>query len=139
MTHTLQSERHFEESIETFFKHMGYHTKTNTVLHTRSVRIHAHLNHPKEKQKILVECKHATEPVGIQEVQKFCSKVAFARENSEADYGVLVSNTGFSQEAVSWRANHCSFVKLRTYKEIMARSVTINKLTKKFHHHKNAT
>jgi len=139
MTHNLHSERHLEESVETFFKHMGYHTKTNTVLHTRSVRIHAHLNHPKEKQKILVECKHAPEPVGVHEVQKFCSKVAFARENSEADYGVLVSNTGFSEDAVSWLANHCSFVKLKTYKEIMARSVTINKLTKKFHHHKNAT
>ena len=139
MTNTLQSERHFEESIETFFKHMGYHTKTNTVLHTRSVRIHAHLNHPKEIQKVLVECQHVPGPVGIHEVQKFCSKVAFARENAEADYGVLVSNTGFSEEAVSWIAKHCSFVRLRTYKQIMARSIRITKLTKKFHQHKNAT
>ena len=139
MTNTLPSERHFEESIETFFKHMGYHTKTNTTLHTRSVRIHAHLNHPKEIQKVLVECQHAPGPVGIHEVQKFCSKVAFARENAEADYGVLVSNTGFSEEAVSWIAKHCSFVKLRTYKQIMARSIKITKLAKKFHQHKNAT
>jgi len=139
MTNTLPSERHFEESIETFFKHMGYHTRTNTVLHTRSVRIHANLNHPKEIQKVLVECQHVSGPVGIHEVQTFCSKVAFARENKEADYGVLVSNTGFSEEAVSWIANHCSFVRLRTYKQIMARSIKITKLEKKFHHHKNVT
>ena len=58
---------------------------------------------------------------------------------TEADYGVLVSNTGFSEEAVSWIAKHCSFVRLRTYKQIMARSIKITKLAKKFHHHKNAT
>jgi non-canonical (house-cleaning) NTP pyrophosphatase len=135
MTNTLPSERHFEESIETFYKHMGYHTKTNTTLHTRSVRIHAHLKNSKEIQKVLVECHHAPGPVGIQEVQKFCSKVAFAREKAEADYGVLVSNTGFSEEAVSWLAEHCSFVRLRTYKQIMARSAKITKLAKKFHNH----
>ncbi len=141
MTHNLQSERHFEESVETFYKHMGYNTRTNTVLHTRSVHIHAHLNHPKEKQKVIVECKHLPEPVDIQEVQRFCSKVAFARENAEADYGVLVSSTGFSEDAATWVTKHCSFVRLRTYKQVMSRSLKVNKLAKKFHnqHHHSST
>lgn len=135
MTDHLQSERHFEESVETFYKHMGYNTRTNTTLHTRPVHIHAHLDHPKEKQKVLVECKPHHEPVGIHEVQKFCSKVAFARENHTANAGVLISHTGFTEEAVTWVARNCTFVRLRTYKQLVSRSVKVNKLAKKFHNH----
>lgn len=135
MTDHLQSERHFEESVETFYKHMGYNTRTNTTLHTRPVQIHAHLEHPKEKQKVLVECKPHQEPVGVHEVQKFCSKVAFARENKTASAGVMISNTGFTEEAVTWVSCHCTFVKLRTYKQLINRSVKVNKLAKKFHNH----
>ncbi len=135
MTDHLQSERHFEESVETFYKNMGYNTRTNTTLHTRPVQIHAHLEHPKEKQKVLVECKPHQEPVGIHEVQKFCSKVAFARENKTANAGVLISNTGFTEEAITWVSCHCTFVKLRTYKQLINRSVKVNKLAKKFHNH----
>jgi restriction endonuclease Mrr len=135
MTDHLQSERHFEESVETFYKHMGYNTRTNTTLHTRPAQIHAHLEHPKEKQKVLVECKPHQEPVGIHEVQKFCSKVAFARENKSASAGVMISNTGFTEEAITWVSCHCTFVKLRTYKQLINRSVKVNKLAKKFHNH----
>jgi restriction endonuclease Mrr len=135
MTNHLQSERHFEESVETFYKHMGYKTHTNTVLHTRPVNIHAHLNHPKEKQKVIVECKPHLEPVGVQEVQKFCSKIAFARENKTASAGVLISNTGFSEEAVTWVASNCSFVRLKTYKQLVSRTAKVNKIAKKFHKH----
>lgn len=135
MTNNLQSIRHFEENVETFYRHMGYNTRTNTTLHTRPVHIHAHLDHPKEKQKVLVECKHYTEPIGIVEVQRFCSKIAFARENREANYGVFVSYTGFTEEAAKWCKQNCSFVRLRTYKQIMHRSARVNKLVKKFNQH----
>lgn len=133
MTDHLQSERHFEESVETFYKHMGYSTRPNlTTLHTRPAHIHAHLDHPKEKQKVIVECKPHQEPVGVQEVQRFCNKIAFARENQTASAGVLISNTGFTEEAVTWISHNCSFVRLRTYKQLVSRSVKVNKLAKKF-------
>jgi predicted Mrr-cat superfamily restriction endonuclease len=134
-THSLQSERHFEENVETFYRHMGYNTRTNTTLHTRQKHIHAHLDHPKEKQKVLVECKHHTEPVGVEEVQRFCSKVAFARESNIATLGVIVSNAGFTEEATMWCKRNCSFVRLRTYKQVVNRSAKVNKLVKKFHKH----
>ncbi|MFA7397742.1 MAG: restriction endonuclease [Candidatus Bathyarchaeia archaeon] len=132
MTNNLQSERHFEENVEAFYKHMGYRTQTNTVLHTRPVDIHAHLDHPKGKQKVIVECKHLGEPVRLHEVQRFCCKIAFARDKAQADLGVLVSDTGFSEDAVIWVAKHCSFVRLRTYKQVVTRSAKVNKLVKKF-------
>jgi hypothetical protein len=135
----LQSERHFEENVETFYKHMGYNTRTNTVLHTRPVHIHAHLNHPKDKQKVLVECKHHTEPIAVEEVQRFCSKIAFAREHGEANLGVIVSHTGFTEDAKTWCSRNCSFVRLRTYKQVMTRSARVNKLAKKFHGHHSHT
>jgi restriction endonuclease Mrr len=125
------NERHFEENVETFYRHMGYNTRTNTTLHTRPKHIHAHLDHPKEKQKVLVECKPHTEPAGIQEVQRFCSKVAFARENNQATLGVLVSNAGFTEEAITWCKRNCSFVRLRTYKQVVNRSARVTKLAKK--------
>jgi hypothetical protein len=134
-THNLQSEKHFEENVETFYRHMGYNTRTNTTLHTRPVHIHAHLDHPKEEQKVLVECKHYTEPVTVEEVQRFCCKVAFARENNQATLGVMVSNAGFTDDAATWVKHNCSFVRLRTYKQVVNRSTKVNKLVKKFQSH----
>lgn len=126
-------DRQFEESVETFYKNMGYNTRTSIVLHTRPVHIHAHLDHPKEKYKVIVECKPRQEPVGLQEVQKFCSKIAFARENKTAGAGVLISDTGFTQEAIDWVSKNCTFVRLRTYKQLIQKSVKVNKLAKKLH------
>ncbi|NLF88649.1 restriction endonuclease [Candidatus Bathyarchaeota archaeon] len=130
-----QNERHFEENVEVFYRHMGYNTRTNTTLHTRPKHIHAHLDHPKEKQKVLVECKPHTEPAGLLEVQRFCSKVAFAREKNQANLGVLVSNAGFTEEAVTWCKRNCSFVRLRTYMQVVNRSTRVNKLAKKLDKH----
>jgi hypothetical protein len=133
MSFSLQSGRTFEETVETLFCFMGYHTKPKTVLHTRPAHIHAVMHHPKGTQKLLIECRNHEEPVGIQEVQAFCSKVAFAKEASEADIGLLISNTGFSEEAVAWCAKNCSFVQLRTYKHLIKRSHNFRKLLRKFH------
>ncbi|MGE5555386.1 MAG: restriction endonuclease [Methanocella sp.] len=127
------TDRQFEESVETFYKNMGYNTRKNTVLHTRSVHIHAHLDHPKEKYKVIVECKPRQEPVDIQEVQRFCSKIAFARENKTASAGVLISNTGFTKEAIDWVSKNCTFVRLRTYKQLIQKSTKVNKIAKKLH------
>ena len=127
------TDRQFEESVETFYKNMGYNTRKNTVLHTRSVHIHAHLDHPKEKYKVIVECKPRQEPVDIQEVQRFCSKIAFARENKTASAGVLISNTGFTKEAIDLVSKNCTFVRLRTYKQLIQKSTKVNKIAKKLH------
>jgi restriction endonuclease Mrr len=133
MSFSLQSGRTFEETVETLFCFMGYHTKPKTVLHTRPTHIHAVMHHPKGTQKLLIECKNNKETIGIREVQHFCSKVAFARENSEVDAGLLISNTGFSEEAVSWCERNCSFVQLKTYKQLIARSANFRKMLRKFH------
>ena len=134
MTFNLrQCHRTFEETVETLLGFMGYHTKPKTVLHTRPRHIHAVMHHPKGTQKLLIECRNDEETVGVQEVQRFCSKVAFAKEASEADAGLLISNTGFSDEAVSWCARNCSFVQLKTYKQLIVKSSNFRKLLKKFH------
>jgi hypothetical protein len=134
MASNLHNHRTFEEAVETLFKFMGYHTKTNTVLHTRPVRIHAEMHHPSGTQRMVIECKHhVEESVDVKEVEKFCSRIAFARENSEADCGLLISRTNFSPEAESWCARNCSFVELKTYKQLISKSVRFRKLFKKFH------
>jgi restriction endonuclease Mrr len=122
MSYNLQSGRTFEETVETLFKVMGYNTKPKTVLHTRSAHISAVMHHPKGKKKLLIECQTNNEPVGIHDVQKFCSKVAHAREKSEADSGVLVSTIGFSDEALAWCTSNCSFVKLKTYRQVISKT-----------------
>jgi hypothetical protein len=76
---------------------------------------------------------HIEESVGIKEVEKFCARIAFAREKAEADPGLLVSNTSFSPEAVIWCAKNCSFVQLKTYRQLISRSATIGKLLRPFH------
>ncbi|MGD6851254.1 MAG: restriction endonuclease [Candidatus Bathyarchaeia archaeon] len=135
MSFNLQSGKTFEETVETLFKVMGYNTKPKTVLHTRSAHISAVMHHPKGKQKLLIECQSNVEAVGIQAVQQFCSKVAHAREKAEADTGVLISTTGFSEEAVAWCTSNCSFVKLKTYSQVISRTSNIRKLLRKFHRH----
>jgi hypothetical protein len=134
MSLNLQSGRTFEETIEALLKFMGYHTKASTTLHTRQAHIKAEIHHPKGKQRLLIECMHhIEESVGIREVEKFCSRIAFAREKAEADLGLLVSNTGFSPEAVIWCGKNCSFVQLKTYRQLISRSATIGKLLRPFH------
>jgi restriction endonuclease Mrr len=132
MSYNLQSGKTFEETVETLFKVMGYNTKPKTVLHTRSAHISAVMHHPKGKQKLLIECQTNEEPISIHDVQQFCSKVAHAREKSEADTGVLVSTTGFSDEAVAWCTSNCSFVQLKTYREVISKTSNIQKLLRKF-------
>jgi hypothetical protein len=133
MSFNLQSGKTFEETVETLFKVMGYHTKPKTVLHTRSTHIHAVMHHPKGKQKLHIECTSQSGPIGIDEVQQFCNRVAHAREKSEADTGVLISVTGFSDEAAEWCNRNCSFVQLKTYRQVISRTSNIRKLMRKFH------
>ncbi len=135
MTRYLHTGRIFEETVETVYRCMGYSTRYNHVLHTRPARIHAEIYHPAGKQRVLIECKHSDEePVSIQEVERFCSRVAHAREHSIADTGLLVSKTHFNADALAWAQRNCSFVELKTYKQIIYRSVSFKKLLKKFHH-----
>jgi hypothetical protein len=136
MTHSVHSGRSLEHAVEVLFKHMGYHTKPSTVLHTRPAHIHAIIHHPTGPQKVLIECQHSEdEVVNIREVEKFCAKVAFAREHAIADSGLLVSKNTFSDEVKTWAARNCSFVELRTYKQLVSRSTSFRKMLKKFHKH----
>jgi len=112
---------------------MGYNTRFTTVLHTRTAHIIAEMNFIKGKHKLLIECTNSGEqPVGVYEVQKFCSRVALSREKSTVDGGLLVSTAGFTPEAVSWCQKYCSFVDLRTYKQLMASSASFGKMLRKF-------
>ncbi|MCL2359500.1 MAG: restriction endonuclease [Nitrososphaerota archaeon] len=129
MTYNLQSGKTFEETVESLFNQMGYHTKLKNVLHTRASYIHAVMQHPKGTQRLFIECKNS---VDIIDVQHFCSKVAFARENLEVDGGLLIANVGFSDDAVSWCKKNCSFVELKTYKQLIAKSASFRKMLKKF-------
>lgn len=136
MNTNVYSGRSLEHAVEVLFKHMGYHTKPSTVLHTRPANIHAIINHPTGARKVLIEVKHSDdEAVNIKEVEKFCAKVAFARENAIADSGLLVSNSNFTEEVKVWAARNCSFVELRTYKQLVSRSTSFRKMLKKFHKH----
>ncbi|WP_343383036.1 restriction endonuclease [Candidatus Bathycorpusculum sp.] len=129
MTYNLQSGRTFEETVESLFNQMGYHTKPKHVLHTRSTYIHAVIDQPKGTQRLLIECKNS---VDLIDVQHFCSRVAFARENLEVDGGLLVANVGFSDESLSWCKSNCSFVELKTYKQLIAKSASFRKMLRKF-------
>jgi hypothetical protein len=136
MTTNVHNGRSLEHAVEVLFKHMGYHTKPSTVLHTRPAHIHAIIHHPTGPQKVLIECKHSDdETVDIKEVEKFCAKVAFAREHSIADSGLLVSKTNFTEEVKTWASRNCSFVELRTYKQLVSRSTSFRKMLRKFHKH----
>jgi hypothetical protein len=136
MNTNAHSGRSLEHAVEVLFKHMGYHTKPSTVLHTRPANIHAIIHHPTGSQKVLIEVQHAEdEAVNIKEVEKFCAKVAFAREHSIADSGLLVSKTNFTEDVKMWAAKNCSFVELRTYKQLVSRSTSLRKMLKKFHKH----
>jgi hypothetical protein len=112
---------------------LGYNTKAHTTLHTRNPHLRAELLQDKQKVKFHVECKaHHEGPIGLREVERFCHRVAVAKENSEVDSGMLISNSGFSQEAVSWVAKNCSFVQLKSYKELISFNARHKKLLRKF-------
>jgi len=131
MSYNLQSGKTFEETVESLFNQMGYHTKLKHVLHTRATYIHAVMEHPNGTQRLLIECKNN---VDIIDVQHFCSRVAFAREKLEVDGGLFIANVGFSDEAMSWCKRNCSFVELKTYKQLIAKSASFRKMLKKFSH-----
>ncbi len=136
MTINVHSGRSLEHAVELLFKHMGYHTKPSTVLHTRPSNIHAIIHHPTGPHKVLIECQHSDdETVDIKHVEKFCAKVAFAREHAIVDSGLLVSKNSFSEEVKIWAARNCSFVELRTYKQLVSRSTSFRKMLRKFHRH----
>ncbi len=129
MTYNLQSGRSFEEIVEGLLKFMGY----NTIVNANRIHIHAEITHAKGKNRLLIECKNYQEkPVDLKEVEKFCHTVAFAREHREADSGMLISNSGFSSEAMTWCSRNCSFVQLRTYKQLISASARFRKLARKF-------
>jgi len=134
MSYNPHSGRTFEDIVQSMLNFMGYNTKANHTLHTRQTHIRAELEHAKGKMKLHIECKHQpNEPVSVHEVECFCSKVAIARENSEVDGGLLISNTEFTPEALSWCARNCSFVQLKTYKQLIHFSARYKKLLNKFH------
>ena len=135
MTYNPLSGRTFEDIVEGILNFMGYNTQANTTLHTRTTHIRAEIQHAKGKQKLLIECKnHHEGHVSLHDVEHFCSKVAHAREKSEVDCGLLISNTEFSPEARSWCARNCSFVQLRTYKQLISFNARYKKLLRKFGH-----
>jgi hypothetical protein len=112
---------------------MGYNTQFTTVLHTRAAHIIAEMDGVKGKRKVLIECANpVSEPLGTYEVQKFCSRVAHARETAGVHDGLLVSSTGFTPEADAWCSKYCSFVELKTYKELRSSSIRFGKLLRKF-------
>ena len=132
MNYDPHVERIFQDTVEAHFKLMGYNTRPHTALHTRPTHIRAEMHtHPKGPQKILIACTH-NQSLDLPQVQKFCSKVAFARETHQADSGLLISNKEFSPEAITWCEKHCSFVKLKTFKELILTSAKCRKLLKKF-------
>ncbi len=133
MSYNLQNGRTFEETVEPLFRFMGYNTRFSTVLHTRTAHIIAEMDFIKGKHKLLIECTNPGEqPIGVYEVQKFCSRVALAKEKSTVDGGMLVSTAGFTPEAISWCQKYCSFVHLRTFKQLMASSASFGKMLRKF-------
>jgi len=129
MTFNLQSGKTFEETVEALFNQMGYRTKLKHVLHTRATYIYAVIDQPKGSQRLFIECKNS---VDVIDVQHFCSRVAFAREKLEVDGGLLVANAGFSDEALLWGKKNCSFVELKTYKQLIAKSASFRKMLRKF-------
>jgi hypothetical protein len=133
MTYNPYSGRTFEDIVEGILNVMGYNTKANTTLHTRSTHIRAEVQQPKRRLKLHIECKsHHEGTVGVKDIEHFCHKVALAREKSEVDCGLLISNTEFSEEALSWCARNCSFVQLKTYKQLISFTARHKKLLRKF-------
>ncbi|MGD6805628.1 MAG: restriction endonuclease [Candidatus Bathyarchaeia archaeon] len=131
MSYNPQSGRTFEDIVEGMLNFMGYNTKAHHTLQTRQPPIRAEIQHAKGKKKLYIECK-CHEPVGIHDVECFCAKVAHAREKLEVDGGLLISNTGFSPEAISWCERNCSFVQLKTYRQLISFSARYKKLLSKF-------
>ncbi|MCW3998635.1 MAG: restriction endonuclease [Candidatus Bathyarchaeota archaeon] len=133
MDYNLHNGKRLEEHVEPLFRFMGYSTQFTTVLHTRAAHIIAEMDGVKGRHKVLIECANPiNEPLGLYEVQKFCSRVAYAREDGKVQNGLLVSTTGFTPEAIAWCKKYCSFVDLKTYKQLMATSAKFGKMLRKF-------
>ncbi len=133
MSYNPQCGKTFEDIIEGMLNQVGYNTKAHTTLHTRNPHLRAEILQAKKKLKLHVECKgHHQEPIDVKAVECFCHKVAMAREKSEVDCGLLVSSSGFSDEAVSWCERNCSFVQLKTYKQMINFTAHCKKLQRKF-------
>ncbi len=123
----------FEDIVECMLMQMGYNTKAHTTLHTRLAHILAEIRQPTRKLKLYIECKgHHGGPVGVEEVERFCHKVALSREKREVDSGVIISSTGFSDEAIAWCERNCSFVQLKSYKQLISFNARHKKLLRKF-------
>ena len=134
MSYSPQCGKTFEDIVKEMLNQLGYSTKAHTTLHTRTPHLRVEVLQAKRKLILHVECKgHYNEkPLDVHDVEAFCHKVAIAKEKGEVDRGLLISNSGFTEEAVSWGQRHCSFVQLKSYKQLISFNAKCKKLHRKF-------
>jgi len=134
MSYSPQCGKTFEDIVEGMLNQLGYNTKAHTTLHTRTPHLRAELLQAKRKLILHIECKghHNDKPLDLADVEYFCHKVAVVRDKGEVDCGLLISNSGFTEEAVSWCRSHCSFVQLKTYMQLINFNAKCKKLHRKF-------
>ena len=134
MSYSSQCGKTFEDIVEDMLNQLGYSTKAHTTLHTRTPTLRVEVLQAKRKLILHVECKghYQDKPLDVADVETFCHKVALAKEKGEVDRGLLISNSGFTNEANSWVQSHCSFVQLKSYKQLINFNAKCKKLHKKF-------
>lgn len=122
----------FERIIADLFLLMGYDVESNALVDSGQTDLRAELKMGMIRQKLIVECKsYHSKSVGIEDVNKFSSRVVLARQSGQVDFGIFVSNTEFTAEARA-SVEKYPFVKLRTYREILSELIDFEPYVRRF-------
>ncbi|GAJ10170.1 unnamed protein product, partial [marine sediment metagenome] len=108
----------FEDYVADYYRSIGADVKQNINISGFQIDILVSENTPSgENVRSVVECKFYKAKVGNRIVNDFARIVATVKEAAEAEHGVLVSFTGFSQDA--HLAAKAAQIKLLQYKDIL--------------------
>ncbi len=123
--------RTFEEEVAALFKLMGYSVQINSIVNAGQIDIRAEIKLGMVTQKVIIECKNYNSSVGIEDVEKFCSRILLARQKADTDFGILVSNSDFTAQAKSCAIGY-NFLQLKTYRQLLSQLVDFESYLKNF-------
>lgn len=90
----------FEEEVGAIYRSLGARVKQNVNLAGFQIDILVEESTPsKQSLRLVIECKFYKDPIGNRIVNDFARVVATLKEAARIDRGVLVSSSGFTQDA----------------------------------------
>jgi hypothetical protein len=96
----FQDWKSFEKGVANIFRLLGLEVKRNINLSGNQIDIFLSEQTTSGKTlKTIVECKFYKKPVGVQELKELSYIFEFSKANKLADHAILVSSSGFTQDA----------------------------------------